>query len=400
MLRLSSLLLALLLLAPHAAEAANNGILTQGAASTPTNIVIGTGTPNYTARWTGSATIGTGTLYDNGTNVGIGTASPDSLLSVYGGGLAVGTYAATANVGIGSAVFGGWVGLGTPTPSYPLDVEANTSSGTLPELQLTNNYISPYTLSFGAGTNTVAFPFISTTASQLYFKANGATALAINSNAGVGVGSYVATTPPAGGLIVPGNVGIGTASVVNTLGIYGNAAIGASYVGVNAAPSNGLLVQGNVGIGTTSPQNLLDVNGAASIGYNVAAPANGLIVKGSVSIGTTASLANLYLANSGAANVLTIGANAIGHTFGTLQTTADTSGIFEIQSNDNSGTSYGVLALQPSGGTVSIGTTTASSQLNIGGVATGQALCLISSGGLGHCTSVVGASGGCTCAAN
>ena len=41
----------------------------------------------------------------------------------------------------------------------------------------------------------------------------------------------------------------------------GAVAIGTGYAGISAAPLNGLLVQGNVGIGTTSPSFTLDVTG-------------------------------------------------------------------------------------------------------------------------------------------
>ena len=47
--------------------------------------VSGSGTTNYVARWTNSSTLGTGVLYDDGTNVGIGTTNPTSKLHVYGG---------------------------------------------------------------------------------------------------------------------------------------------------------------------------------------------------------------------------------------------------------------------------------------------------------------------------
>jgi len=46
--------------------------------------ISGTGTANYTARWTGISTLGTGTLFDNGSNVGIGTTLPSYNLHVNG----------------------------------------------------------------------------------------------------------------------------------------------------------------------------------------------------------------------------------------------------------------------------------------------------------------------------
>jgi len=44
----------------------------------------GSGTANYVARWTATTTLGTGTLYDNGSAVGIGTTSPQATLDVNG----------------------------------------------------------------------------------------------------------------------------------------------------------------------------------------------------------------------------------------------------------------------------------------------------------------------------
>jgi hypothetical protein len=46
--------------------------------------VDGSGTANYLARWIDSDTLGIGAAYDNGTNVGIGTNTPNSLLNVQG----------------------------------------------------------------------------------------------------------------------------------------------------------------------------------------------------------------------------------------------------------------------------------------------------------------------------
>jgi hypothetical protein len=51
-----------------------------------TNPVTGTGTTNYHAKWTSSSTLNNSLIYDDGTNVGISTASPSYKLDVNGTG--------------------------------------------------------------------------------------------------------------------------------------------------------------------------------------------------------------------------------------------------------------------------------------------------------------------------
>ena len=51
---------------------------------TTQSFLKGTGTANYLSKFTSSSEIGNSIVYDNGTNVGIGTSSPDTKLTVSG----------------------------------------------------------------------------------------------------------------------------------------------------------------------------------------------------------------------------------------------------------------------------------------------------------------------------
>jgi hypothetical protein len=51
-----------------------------------TNPVTGTGTTNYVTKWTSSSAVGSSLIFDNGTNVGIGTDSPATKLHISGSG--------------------------------------------------------------------------------------------------------------------------------------------------------------------------------------------------------------------------------------------------------------------------------------------------------------------------
>lgn len=64
----------------------NNGdLVVSSSTANPNSLVDGSGTLNYLARWTPDGnTLGIGTTYDNGTNVGINTTSPGERLHVSG----------------------------------------------------------------------------------------------------------------------------------------------------------------------------------------------------------------------------------------------------------------------------------------------------------------------------
>jgi hypothetical protein len=105
-----------------------------------TNPVTGTGTTNYVSKFTGTSTVGNSQIFDNGTNVGIGTTSPSYKLDVEGD-VGINDYIqhngdnsrigfpsndvialVTANAERMRITSAGNVGIGTTSPSDTLDL--------------------------------------------------------------------------------------------------------------------------------------------------------------------------------------------------------------------------------------------------------------------------------------
>ena len=82
-----------------------------------TNPVTGTGTTNYLAKFTGASTIGNSQVFDNGTLVGIGTASPTGRLQVKDNGYRQGIVLER----LGSTASRGFLYIGDATNSTTLD---------------------------------------------------------------------------------------------------------------------------------------------------------------------------------------------------------------------------------------------------------------------------------------
>ncbi|MBL4647395.1 MAG: hypothetical protein JKY13_00310 [Gammaproteobacteria bacterium] len=179
-----------------------------------------------------------------GGNVGIGTSASSSIHLVIGdsdtglkqqgdGELAIYTNN-SERVRVGSD---GKIGIGTNDPQVKLHIEGNKDAD-LGDIQglLVVGQINGYNLVFD--NNEI-----------------------MARNDGEASGLYMQGT---GGLTrFGGNMAIGSQDPKNKLDIGGGAVIGASYSGSNTAPSNGLLVQGNVGIGTATPAGNLHVYGGS-----------------------------------------------------------------------------------------------------------------------------------------
>jgi hypothetical protein len=158
------------------------------------------------------------------------------------------------------------------------------------------------------------------------------------------------------------NVGIGTASPINSLDIYGGVAIGTGYAGSDTAPSNGLLVQGNVGIGTTSPNSLLAlVDGYITI--------NPVTVYGSPStqIGPDNMSFNRVLATGALYS-----ANAFAYQWQHTDSTTAANDFLALQVYNTSGTQVtsGALAINGSGN-IGIKTTSPAYTLQVNGSVAG-----------------------------
>ncbi|QGM46274.1 hypothetical protein [Methylocystis heyeri] len=139
----------------------------------------------------------------------------------------------------------GYVGIGTASPTSLLHLSSGIG---IPIIQL------------DAGSGEVAQ--IGRASAFLY--PGGNTDLGINAPAGQRLMLGVAGTPDLT-ILNGGNIGIGTTSPGSSLQVNGGAAIG--YSTNTAAPSNGMLVSGQIGVGKASPAADVkaDINGAAKV---------------------------------------------------------------------------------------------------------------------------------------
>jgi hypothetical protein len=298
--------------------------------------VTGSGTQNYITKWTSSGTIGNSQIFDNGTNVGIGTTSPGAKLDVIGNiwvskagtgwsneiGFArdgtLKSYMQLSDIdelyltgagGIRTAGSGGFkimngnVGIGTTSPPSLLSVGASSqfqvnSSGDIVKIKnLTYSWPSSHALGYlkndGSGNltwDTSGMVSGTGSAGQVTFWSATSTISGDsglfwdNTNKRLGIG----TTAPAQKLSVVGDIGLSGAD--RFIGTTDNYALSLK---TNNTTRLYIGPDGSIGIGTTSPSRTLDVAGTAQL--RGAAGGLGLSVDsgGNVGIGTASPAALL-----------------------------------------------------------------------------------------------------------
>ncbi len=223
-----------------------------------TNPVTGTGTTNYVSKWSGTSTQTISQIFDNGTNVGIGTTSPTQKLHISSGNLLVQRAFSSGNVPLNI------LNSAVPTKNQSFDV-AHFQSNDAPSIRISevlssdSSVAGELTLSGGDGNVQVV----------------GSTgALVLNAGRAAGSLGYVIGANHLR-ITSSGDVGVGTASPSYKLDILGTLR---NTTGAAFATSSG-----NVLVGTTTDAGYkLDVSGTLrnTTGANFATSSGNVVIGG------------------------------------------------------------------------------------------------------------------------
>ena len=263
------------------------------------NVGIGTWSPADFFQVGAYNTSSGGFEIDSNGNVGLGTTlTTTSALSVMSGNVGIGTWlpAAAFQVGIGTFsvnTSSGNIGIGTALAQRLLEIYPR------------NNVTSTIGLmSTGSAGDEI---FFGTNGSYTGVGGNNAGVIGYNQavNGGMEFRTALGTDPNTSGntrfIITLSGVGINTITPSSTVAVLGGMGIGSTaYASTYSAPATGLIVQGNVGIGTWTPADLfqvgtynssssgleIDSNGNVGLGTTLTSTAALSVMDGNVGIGT------------------------------------------------------------------------------------------------------------------
>jgi hypothetical protein len=242
-----------------------------GAAPTWTTVlgISGSGTTNYVPKFTSSTAIGNSLIYDNGTNVGIGTSNPNAKLEVGkstgSNQLAVSTAGANGSNASPLYIDIDFLGYlnGNRAKIRSADKAGNTYAGALTfsvndgssQTSLVDRMIIDYTGNVGIGTSSPESKL------NVYGSAGTAVLTLSDSTLGVNYGSQLKGygSTGIGGFGEFGVLDAGTYSKAITVAFQANyVAFNTGYSGTSSnAERMRIDSSGNVGIGTSSPATIL-----------------------------------------------------------------------------------------------------------------------------------------------
>lgn len=186
------------------------------------NVGIGTNSPGVLLDISGDARLsGANTLYfaSDGRSKILSTATTASNIEIWSG--------ATRRMIFQDA---GNIGIGTINPASPFEVRVQSRIGGVNSISFGDDSSNPLQIKASA-----------VTSGDLQFLKSGSTRMIVSTNVGIGTSL---TTP-------------------NKLSVGGNVGIGLAYSGLTA-PLNGMIVQGNIGIGSFAPQGQFVLGNAAA----------------------------------------------------------------------------------------------------------------------------------------
>jgi hypothetical protein len=203
-------------------------LMADGSVSTLSNPITGTGTTNFLPKFTGGSTLGNSLIFDNGTNVGIGTTAPGEKLHVVGNIRIEQTTNSNSTITLNP-------NSGALSTGYQWNlVGANSSAnyafqireGSTPYLHI-NNSISGSAGNVGIGTTTpTSMLTLNGTSPFIRIERSGVNTWQIQNNYlsttnGFSINNISTSTTPFF-IAEAGNVGIGTTSPSERLHVVGN----------------------------------------------------------------------------------------------------------------------------------------------------------------------------------